>query len=310
MGRKLANIKMQLHKRVDNLLQIGQSRHIAKHEYRKYCEENNVPWKQGQTVGIHSPAQADSCRRVANGFGDWLKANHKEIKTLDQIDKKVAYDYLRSRENLSAYTVTSDMTNMNKLLRLDLTKKEGGLREKNINDITRSRTSAKMDAKYNPSNYKDQIEFSKAFGTRRESILGGKYQVKDISLYQKNNQLYVRVIEKGGRYREAPCLAKYQDEIIKKYNVQEGEKMTKSEFEKHYKTSDEYLFDKYTRHIDNHAFRGEYSRDYYSQLCEIKISKGETVKSDYRGFDKELVQEVSHALGHNRLDVVINHYFR
>jgi hypothetical protein len=33
-------------------------------------------------------------------------------------------------------------------------------------------------------------------------------------------------------------------------------------------------------------------------------------KQDYRGYDRDIVLEVSNALGHNREDVVVNHYLK
>jgi len=43
-----------------------------------------------------------------------------------------------------------------------------------------------------------------------------------------------------------------------------------------------------------------------NQIAEQKIE----IKNDYKGYDKEIVREVSKALGHNRLSVVVYNYLR
>ncbi|MED4885473.1 hypothetical protein P9764_16645 [Bacillus smithii] len=165
------------------------------------------------------------------------------------------------------------------------------------------------DIKYNARNYERQIAFARAFGCRRESIVGGQYQVKDISLFRRNNKIYASFIEKGGRYREAPCLASMQPIIEKMFpNIQEREPLTKQQFQELYQSSQYYLFDRYTTKIDNHAFRHEYARNLYQELLEQRDNSREVEL--YRVYDKEILREVSEALGHSRLSVVVEHYLR
>ena len=301
-----------MHQKIDSLLRIGESKHLAKQAYRQYCEENNLPWNPAKSPFIHSTQTAESYRQTVGEFCTWLKTEKPEVwqtKDLDQIDKEVAYEYLQAREQqgCSAWTVSKDMSALNKVLDLGLNKKEGGLQERSLKDISRSREQKEHDAKYNPTNYKDQIEFAKAFGVRRESIYGGQFQVKENSLFKKDGKVYVSVIEKGGRYREAPCLAEYQKSIESKYNITERETYTKEQFiESYYRNKGNYLFNTYTDKIDNHAFRSEYATNLYRELAEQK----ETVTSDYRGYDSAVLKEVSEALGHSRINVVADHYLK
>ena len=312
MGRKHKNIKIQLNNRLNSLLRIGESKHKAKQEYKQYCQENNIKWNPAKTVGIHSIRTVEAYRQTINDFGDWLKANHKEIRNIEQIDKNVAYEYLKYKEKQgnTAWSVSKDMSAINKCLNLNLNKAEGGLQRRSYKDITRSRGERQHDQKYNAENYKNQILLAKAFGVRRETIYGGQYQAKDVSLYSKDGNIYIRVIEKGGRYRETQCLKSYQDDILKTFNVKEGEPLTKEEFISLYNSSSNYLFDRYTTKIDNHAFRSEYATLRYEELVNQKQLEGEIIKNDYRGYDKDLVLQVSQDLGHNRPSVVIEHYLR
>ncbi len=72
------------------------------------------------------------------------------------------------------------------------------------------------------------------------------------------------------------------------------------------KTTDKPSFDRYTKKIDNHAFRGEYARNRYKELVQEKGSDA----NDYRGYDSKILRILTKDLGHNRLDVVVYHYLR
>lgn len=300
------NIKIQLHNRVNALLAIGESKHYAKKDYKEYCEQNKIAWNPSKSHFIHSTSTADAYRQTINEFSGWLKSFHSDIwssKDLNNISKEVAYEYLQNRE--SAWTISKDMSALNKVLNLNLNKSEGRLKERSYQEVSRSRGVKSHDTKYNPANYSKQIEFASAFGCRRESILGGDYQVKEISLFKNQGKVYVSLIEKGGRYREAPCLEKYQAQVEDKYMISERDFLSKNEFAKIYNSNnDNYLFDKYTSKIDNHSFRHEYSKELYKELA----LKTDSLKTDYHNkFDTRIVQQVSLALGHNRITDTINY---
>jgi len=326
MPRNRSNLKMQLHEQIDNLLKIGKSKHAAKKEYREYCLKNNIKINPAKAFGIHSIKTAEAYRQTANNFGEWLKSNHSEIKYLEEITSEIAYEYLKQRENQgnSAWTVSKDMSAINKCLDLGLNKKDGDLAERSYKNITRSRLNDREYKKHcNEDNYEDQILIAKAFGVRRESIHGGKYQVKDTSLYEKDGDVFIRVIEKGGRYRESVCLDTYKQAVLDTFEVEEGEPMSREEFIDNYNNSGNVLFDKYTRNIDNHSFRSEYAYELYKQI-EIengrshelyekvmgyeKVSEEVEPREKYRGYDKETILKISSELGHNRPSIVVEHY--
>lgn len=298
-----------MHKKIDSLIKIGESKHLAKIKYRKTCEEKGEKWNPSKAPGIYSCKTADAYRQTISEFSSWLKKNKEEIwdsKNLSLISKEVAYQYLKYRdENLSAWTVSKDMSSLNKVLDLNLNKKEANLKSRKNNDIKRSRTNKKYNKSYNPKNYFDQIELASAFGLRRESIFGGQYQVKDISLFKKDNKVFCCVIEKGGRFRSAPCLNEYQEKIEKKYKIQERKYLKVESFKILYSSSTNKLFNNYTSKIDNHSLRAKYAQKLYYELVGSRKSNDIVL---YRGYDKNSIKAVSNALGHNRLDVVIDHY--
>lgn len=306
------NIKIQLHNRIDDMLRIGESKHMAKQAYRNACEANNLKWNPSKAEGIYSTQTAESYRQTVNEFCGWLKENKPEVwnsKSLDKVTSEVAYDYLKHRESkgLSAYTVSKDMAALNKSLNLTLSKKEGNLENRSYKNVTRSRGQCEHDKKYNAANYGKQIEVSKAFGLRRESISSGKYAVQESSFYKKDGKVYCSVIEKGGRFRNAPCLDRYAASISSQYKVPERTSHpTKASFIQNY-ASGEKLFDNYTKKIDNHAFRGEYARELYKQICEDKGLDTQCIQGKY---ENDVLKEVSEALGHNRISVVVEHYMK
>lgn len=81
--------------------------------------------------------------------------------------------------------------------------------------------------------------------------------------------------------------------------------MSKEEFVEAYNSvPGGYIFNEYTKHIDNHALRAEYATNLYAEL-EANASSSEK----WRDFNKEALQGVSEALGHNRLEIAL-HYVR
>lgn len=310
MSRK-RNLKIQLHQKLDSMLMIGESKHDAKKFYKQYCQDNDLKYNPSKSFGIHSISTAENYRQVLNGFGDWLRENRPDVwetKDLSNIDKSVAYEYLRFRdETNSAWSTSKDMSAINKLLPLSLTKEEGGLKKRRLEDIKRSREPVHHDKEYNPKNYENQILVARSFGLRRESIFGGDYQIKDVSLFSRDGKLYCSVIEKGGRYREAVCIEAYEESIKSAFDIQERDSLNKNTFKELYESSEVYLFDDYTSKVDNHAFRSEYAVERYNELVE-----GTYFDSDkrYKGYLVSALEDVSQSLGHNRISVVVDYYLR
>lgn len=312
-SKRRKNLKIQLHKKINDLLRIGESKHEAKKEYRAECEKRGLPWNPSKSPYIHSIKTTELYRGSINDFSEWLKSNRRDVwntKDLNSITKEICYEYLKYKDkNGSAWSTSRHMAALNKVLDHGLNKKDGDLKSRRNKNITRSRSKKENDFKYNPENYKDQIEISKAFGLRRESICDGDFAIKESSIFKEDDKIYIAVIEKGGKYREALCLDEYKKTIIEKYDISERQYYDKETFVDFYNNSDgEQLFDNYTKKIDNHSFRRQYAQKLYKQLEENQILKHGQVEKDYRGFNKNIILKISHSLGHNRPDIVIDHY--
>ncbi|MBT2695430.1 site-specific integrase [Bacillus sp. ISL-55] len=310
--RKQGSLFHQINKHMNqNLNRIGQSKHEAKRHYRQECEKRSIQWNPAKAPGIHSIKTMEAYKQTAQEFSHWMKKHYPEVKNIQDVERQHTKMYLEERQERgkSPWTVSKDMSAFNKIFNHNLTKQECGLQLRSYRDAERSRVNREHDRKYNPENYRQQIDFAKAFGVRRESIYRGNYQVKDVSLYRYDGKIYVSVIEKGGRYREAPCLDRMQATIEQHFpHIPERDPLTKEQFQDLYNNSQTYLFDNYTNKIDNHAFRHEYARNLYEELQEQAPPERDITL--YRGYDREILQEVSEALGHSRVSVVVEHYLR
>lgn len=321
--RKQGSLFHQINKYMNKELnRIGHSKHEAKLLYRKEAENRGIKWNPAKAPGIYSIKTMEAYKQTAQEFSHWMKKHYPEVKNIKDVERFHTKMYLEQRqeEGKSPWTLSKEMSAFNKIFNHNLTKVECGLQLRSYKDTTRSRLDRDHDRKYNAENYRQQIDFAQAFGVRRESIFGGHYQVKDVSLFRYNERVYVSVIEKGGRYREAPCLERMQATIEKHFPQIPERELTplnelqtagKQQFQAIYNTSENYLFDKYTNKIDNHAFRHEYARNLYKELQEQRDQTDEQRDITlYRGYDREILQEVSEALGHSRVSIVVEHYLR
>src|SRR5699024_3520925 len=176
------SLNHQLHNRMQQINRIGESRHEAKEKA-----------KDGLTPGIHSASTYDSYKQVSAQFSNWVKENHADIKRLHDVKREHVVEYLQQRDQsgLSAQTVSRDLGALNKLLDKDITKKEAKLTQRSYKTIERSRVEREHDKKYNPKNYEKEIQLAKATGIRRESFVKGDYRLKEGSIYEHNNTVFV-----------------------------------------------------------------------------------------------------------------------
>ncbi len=287
-------IRYLLNKEIDKQLKFGKSKYKAKEKSKKKYEKSKGSTKgynSGKVEGIYSVSTAENYRQVANELGEYLKGQgYARVHSLNDIPKQVLADYIQGRAELSAWTTSRDISAINKIFGTTFSKKELQMPERKLADISRSRLETKTDERPRMS-YSNQICVAQGTGIRRQSML--KITPRDFKRDENGKCVAIGVVEKGGRYREAPILADYRDRITEIVN-------SCPDVEKP-------LFEKYDKNIDNHAFRSEYASTLYNQCLE----NGEhTNGENYRGYDKGAIQYVSNALGHSRLNVVVEHYIR
>lgn len=283
---RMSLLDYELHERMEALNQIGESRHDAKKDYKVMTGDKRT----NRTVGIHSHQTYNAYKQTSIEFSKYMKNNHKDIKRISQVEGAHIVEYLQYRQDkgMSAATISKDMAALNKVFNEHLTKAEADIKKRSYKDITRSRGDKAHDKKYNPENYRDQIDFAKGTGARRYGVM----TVKPNSIIWDNGlPTKVRLKEKGGKVREANIREDYREKILV---MLKGKRMN------------EPLFNRYTKKIDNHAFRREYAQSRYKEISKELDSNS----TDYRGFDPKVLKVLTKDLGHNRIDVVVYHYLR
>lgn len=315
---KKGSLNYQFSQLMQSQKKFGHSKHEAKKTYRLEQEDKGNKWNSAKADGIFSKNTYSTYKQSAKSFVNWIKENNDElqIKTIEDIDKETCYIYLQhlqNDKNLRPTTVSTRMASLNKLLDLNLSKEEGNLEKRNFKDVFRSRESKEWDDRY-----QNQITIAKATGIRAMSVSserGGDYAIKNSSFWRnvENARIYCSVIEKGGKFRNLEVLESYMKEVedIVGQIQYRFKAPTKIEFKENYnRNSEPVLFKRYDKHIDNHSFRSEYSINLYQQFKSEKETRGEEIKSDYKGYDLECVLKVSKNLGHERPSIVIYSYFR
>ena len=98
MGRNRKNITIQLNRRIDELLRIGEKKVKV----------------GGRVSGIHSLRTASSYRGTAKRIAEVCKA--EGVRNVEDIDTSVVERYMESYRTASAWTVSRELSAINKIL--------------------------------------------------------------------------------------------------------------------------------------------------------------------------------------------------
>ena len=227
-----------LQNRLSKKARFGQSKHEAKQEAKAaYLKEHGTleGHNPAKVDGIFSIGTMETYRAAMQPFAEWCSAHN--VKNAGQITEAHAASYLLEREaaGLSPWTVSRDLSAINKALGFSLSKGELGLRQRKKSEITRSREETANDRRQF-SKYQEQITVAKACGCRRASIT--KITPDDCVRNSRGQVVGIRLVEKGGKERIAPVLNEYKDRVTS--IVDKAQEAAKP------------LFSAYDSHIDNH----------------------------------------------------------
>lgn len=323
MGR--STIERQINAVLFGKQAFGESRHEAKQELREQLGES---YRFGMTDDkIHSYVTFDTYQNSCQKFGRWLvekKGLNKYTKIQDC--KEYAREYIEYRLNedkVSVWTAKMERSALGKLygeqIQVEMPKRE-------VQKITRSRGEKDGDRHFSEERNKDLVDLAKATGCRRCDI--SKIRPCDFRIDEKENIWLDIHKSKGGRDRIVPVLPAYKErvqEIIKDLEA------------------DKKIFSHVHAQADIHAYRGEFARALYQEIVDNKNFRDDVLKEyperhEYKTikdkdgnrityeiksatittrqgensqtFVRDDVYCVSQALGHNRLDVTITHYFK
>ena len=303
MGRKNKNITIQLNRRIDELLRIGE----------KKVKVN------GRVATINSVQTADSYRGTANRLGEVCKS--MGVRNIEDIDKGVIERYMESYRNASMWSVSREVAAANKLLGTSYTPRDFGFTQRRTyTSVKNNRGELPKSSDANKPENQDGLYLASVTGCRRSSIttVTANDAVRD-----EHGKIYAfNWCEKGGRCRTSLVLPSEQGNLTRWVDskLKGGH------------SPDAPLVDYISRNAPCHRMRSEYARDLYAELKDAKergvdayhgrkfelfIDKDKydysynnpRFKSDSpHGFEKSLALEVSFALGHNRLDVSLYSY--
>ncbi len=257
---------------------------------------------------IYSYGTLKAYMKEANYFVKFCKEKHG-CKTLEQCKTYIA-EWIDSRRHLSAYTLKLDLSALAKLYGVKASDFEIETPARVMSGITRSRGMKKRDKHFSEKRNADFVEFCRSTGLRRAEITALR---GDMLATDERGRLCIEVAvgSKGGRPRLAPIIGD-----VKKIKAM----MDAAGSEK--------VFQKVPSGADIHSYRADYATAIYNQYArplhkipydkfnkgtgklyqsEVYICRGERAG---QRFDKQAMLEASHALGHNRICVVGEHYLR
>ena len=308
MGRNHKNITIQLNKRIDELLRIGE----------KKVKVNGV------AEGIHSVKTAEQYRNTANRLSSVCK--EMGIKNIADIDKSVVARYMEAYRDASSWTVSRELSAISKIRGETITPKELGFTQRRTYTSVKNNRGQlpKSSSSTNPKN-QDALYLTSVCGCRRSSLdpSSPTAVTANEAVRNEQGQIYAfHLLEKGGKERVSLVLPSEQRNLTNWVDskLKSGH------------SPDAPLISHIDRNLGCHRMRAEYARDLYAELKDAKergvdVYEGRKYelfidrskfdhsynnprfKSDNtHGFQKDLALEVSFNLGHGRLDVSLYSY--
>ena len=293
MGSRKSIIREAI-ERLDTLMAIGQSRFRAKQAKRAASAEAGWTISTGK---IHSHTTRKVYQQHILAFINWARTTHgiTRLAWLGERADELVSQYLTAHvvANRSAYTLQTERAALRLFFGDWSLAAAMRIPRRTRTTITRSRGPAGHDRHFQSAHWQAHIRFAQACGLRRAELRD--LRVRDVYTAE-DGTLFVHVKNgKGGKVREVPVLPGHEQDVL---TVVQGQ------------APNEKVFDHIPKHMDVHSYRRDSAqRRYLQQAPEQDLPPVEgRLRRD--GYDPAAAQQVSWALGHNRLDVVLRHYLR
>lgn len=308
MGRNHKSITIQLNKRIDELLRIGE----------KKVKVNGV------AEGIHSVKTADQYRKTALRLSSVCK--EMGIKNIADIDKSVVARYMEAYRDASSWTVSRELAAISKIRGETITPKELGFTQRRTyTSVKNSRGELPKSSSATKPQNQDALYLASVCGCRRSSLdpSSPTAVTANDAIRNEQGQIYAfHLLEKGGKERVSLVLPSERGNLTRWVDGKLKGGLS----------SDAPLITHIDRNLGSHRMRAEYARDLYAELKDAKergidVYEGRKYelfidrnKYDYsynnprfksdcpHGFEKSLALEVSFNLGHSRLDISLYSY--
>ena len=283
--------------RLDRMMAIKHSRGEAK-EIAKAAGASTWAFSTGL---IHSFKTRTTYQQHIVRFVRWARSTH-QIKNLAQLDPQaetLATEWLQAQlvERKSPYTLQAERSALRLFFSNRGLASSVAIPSRARESIRRSRGPAAHDRHINLANWQPLIRFLQATGLRRNELraLCARDICRDDPDYP--GQLVVKVANgKGGKARTVPALPGREADVLATIpGCDDPEAL---------------VFARIPKHLDVHSYRREYAKALYLHYApgrDLPPTGGRLKRSEY---DRDAAQQVSWALGHNRVDVVLRHYIR
>lgn len=281
MGHKnKKSLIRQTQERLDSMLAIGESKH----------QDKKIDLTKRK---IYSWSTYKSYLQQCCQFVRYCRDQH-HCKNLADC-RQYVQEWMESRQELSAYTQKLSASALCKLYGESL--EELGITTKRAarSEITRSRGTAKRDAHFSEQKNADFVEFCRSTGLRRSEIT----KLRGDQLLQEEGQWYIQTTGKGGRFRIIPICGDVELVVRKMQAAGTGK-----------------VWKKVPQNADIHSYRADYASRIYLKYArpieELPRKERYICRRDKVGtiYDRQAMLIASRALGHNRIDVIGQHYLR
>jgi integrase len=293
MGSRKSIIREAI-ERLDSLMAIGTSRFQAKQAQRAASPEAGWSVSTGR---IHSHTTRKVYQQQVLAFINWARTTHgiTRLSWLDERADDLVTHYLAAHvaADRSAYTLQTERAALRLFFGNWSLAATVRIPRRTRMTITRSRGPAGHDRHFQPAHWQAHIRFAQACGLRRAELRD--LRVRDVYTAE-DGTVFVHVENgKGGKAREVRVLPGYEEDVLA---LVQG------------RAPHEKVFDHIPKHMDVHNYRRDSAQNRYLQYAPgqaLPPVEGRLRQDDY---DPAAAQQVSWALGHNRLDVVLRHYLR
>jgi integrase len=293
MGSRKSIIREAI-ERLDSLMAIGESRFQAKQAQRAASPDSGWTVSTGR---IHSHTTRKVYQQQILAFINWARAQHgiTRLAWLEERADELLTQYLAAHvaAGRSAYTLQTERAALRLFFGDWSLAAAVSIPRRTRTTITRSRGPAGHDRHFQPAHWQAHIRFAQACGLRRAELRD--LRVRDVYTAE-DGTLFVHVKNgKGGKAREVPVLPGHEQDVL---IVVQG------------RGPNEKVFDHIPKHMDMHSYRRDSAQRRYLQHAPDQALPPVEGRLRCDAYDPAAVQQVSRALGHNRLDVVLRHYLR
>lgn len=314
-------LQQSLYHNLANRTKFGESKKTAKdraiQEHRERCAERGDSFNvtDVRLDGIYSHSTFENYLKVGGRFLEYLDREDLNARSIEHAVKRYGVEFLKDMEDrgLSDYSIAQAKSCLGKIIDREIDFKCSKQQER---EITKGRSESVRTRTFNEERNKDLVTIARATGGRRGDL--EKLRTED---FVRDKGIVVGVDfhgSKGGRDRYSPILREYQGAVT----------AIVTELER---TKQEQVFETVNSHANIHSYRREYAQSLYNtcvedpgykqELLKIYESKGyqmsdfdkareEYKTRDGRVFDRASLFVSSQGLGHNRLDIIPNNYFK